>query len=347
MSVTHPRLAIIETSTLLDALRVIDDGAIEICFVVDDNGLVLGTMTDGDIRRAILRGVPLDGSVAGLYNVNFVSVKSGTPNAAAIQLMINRRIKALPVLDAEGKLVAALDLPTLLQRHRRPNRALIMAGGRGTRLNDLTHAIPKPMLPIGDRPILERIVNHLVSHGIERLYISIHFMGEMIRDYFGDGSRFQCDIQYVKEETPLGSGGCLSILPDTQTEPLFVINGDLLTRVNVGQMLDFHQSRGFEATMGVRSWSVQVPYGIVETSDSRVRSLAEKPAITRTINTGIYVISPEIIQRLEPGKAFPITQIFDDALCGGRPIGAYSIEDEWVDIGQPQDYFENHDPLAT
>lgn len=330
------------TSSLLDALRAIDAGAMEIAFVVDEQGVVQGTLTDGDIRRALLAGRPLHESVADVFHHNFVRADDGTPEDEAVRTMLARGVKALPLIDSAGRLADVVTLSGLLKARRRPNAALVMAGGRGSRLEELTHAIPKPMLPIGNQPLLERIVGHIVSHGIDRIFISIHFMGEMIRDHFGDGSRFGCSIEYLQESTPLGSGGCLSLLPDGIDEPLFVMNGDLITRLNVGRMLDFHARHGYAATMGVRSWSVNVPFGVVDVDGSRVTAISEKPQLTRTINAGMYVIGPELIRTVPPNQMFPITTLFEQAIASGDGVGAYSIENEWVDIGVPEQYFMHH-----
>jgi dTDP-glucose pyrophosphorylase len=330
------------SATLIDALRAIDAGAMEIAFVVDAQDAVIGTLTDGDIRRALLAGSPLDTPVDGVFNTGFVRAESGTPEDEAVRLMLARGVKALPLIDEQGRLADVLTLSGLLKSRRRPNAALIMAGGRGSRLEELTHAIPKPMLPIGNQPLLERIVTHIVSHGIERIFISIHFMGEMIRDHFGDGSRFGCSIEYLQETTPLGSGGCLSLLPDDIYEPLFVMNGDLITRLNVGRMLDFHARHGFAATMGVRSWSVNVPFGVVEIDNNQVAAISEKPQLTRTINAGMYVLGPELVRTVPSDEMFPITNLFEAAIKRGQGVGAYSIENEWVDIGVPEQYFMHH-----
>jgi dTDP-glucose pyrophosphorylase len=329
-------------ATLLEALGAIDRGAQEIAFVTDDDGKVVGTVTDGDVRRGLLAGKGLDAAVSSVMNPAFISLPVGTAEDDAVRTMLSRGIKALPVLEPDGRLADLLRLQNLLRIRERPNWALVMAGGRGTRLESLTHAIPKPMLPIGNQPLLERIITHLVSHGIRRIYISVHFMARMIQDHFGDGSRFGCHIEYLHETEPLGSGGCLSLLPEVPKVPVFVMNGDLLTRMHVGRMLDFQDRHGFAATVGVRNYTFTIPFGVVETDGLTIRRLTEKPQVAHTINAGMYAITPELVARVPKNTFFPITNLFERALAEGQSIGAYSIEDEWVDIGVPEEYFSHH-----
>ena len=342
MESERAKLAVPLGSSLLDALGVIDRGVAGIAFVVDESGRMLGTITDGDIRRALLRHEPLRTLVDTVMNAAFHSMTAPASRDGALRLMTARAIQCVPVLDGDGRLLGAYRLNDLLHRTRRANSAVIMAGGRGTRLQPLTHAMPKPMLPIGDRPLLEHIVQQIVASGIRDIHISVLFMGRMIEDHFRDGSAFDCQIRYLREDEPLGSGGCLSLLPEKTQHPLVVMNGDVLTRLNFGRMIDFHSERGAYATMGVRSFGVDIPFGVVEISNASVVSLSEKPRVVHQVNTGIYVLSPEAVDSVPAAQQFPITRLFERGLSQKNLIAAYPIEDEWADIGAPSEYFARH-----
>jgi len=215
--------------------------------------------------------------------------------------------------------------------------AVVMAGGFGTRLGELTKGIPKPMLPIGDRPILQHIVEHLVSHGIGRIFLSVSYLGSMIEDHFGDGAQFDCRIDYLREDQPLGTGGPLALLPERPTAPLVVMNGDLLTRINLTRLLAFHRAGEFDATMALREHEVKVPFGVAEIADSRVTELIEKPSLHYHINAGIYVLNPALVARVEP-RFYPITELLDGRLDADGKIGAYHMQEPWQDIGLPDEF---------
>jgi NDP-sugar pyrophosphorylase family protein len=209
-----------------------------------------------------------------------------------------------------------------------------MAGGRGTRLAPLTDQIPKPMLRVAGRPILERIILHLVGHGIRRIFLATNYLGYIIRDYFGDGTAVGAQIEYLCEETPAGTGGALALLPETPTHPLVVMNGDLVTQVNLGTMLEFHTQGEQVATMGVRRYLHTVPFGCVEINHGEVVHMEEKPTITRLVNAGIYVLDPSLIARVPKGKEFPLPTLLDECMRLGESVRAFEIVDDWIDVGQ-------------
>jgi NDP-sugar pyrophosphorylase family protein len=208
-----------------------------------------------------------------------------------------------------------------------------MAGGKGTRLRPITDRIPKPMIKVAGRPILERIVLHLVGFGIRRVFVAVNYLGHIIKDYFGDGSQFGCRIDYLEEKEFLGTGGPLHLLPSTPKDPLLVMNGDLVTQANFDHMLAFHQNGGFIATIGVIRYTHQVPFGCLETDGNRIVKLAEKPVLDRLANAGIYVLSPVLLTRVPPGF-FPITTLFEDCLGRNDPLGAFEIKEDWIDVGE-------------
>jgi dTDP-glucose pyrophosphorylase len=321
--------------SIRDALRVIERGSSGICLLVDNQQHLLGTITDGDVRRALIAGAQLDDEIGPYARRNFTSVGLQSSRTEVLDLMQARHLHQIPIVDDSGKLCGLHLMRQILGSQIRPNWAVIMAGGKGTRLDDLTRNIPKPMLKVAGRPILERLVLHLVGSGIRRLFISVNYLADIITDHFGDGSRHGCSIEYLREDNsePLGTGGSLSLLPPAPEHPVFVCNGDLVTQVDVECLFDFHAQGGYAATIGARNYQHEIPFGCMEVDGGQVTSLIEKPTLTQLINAGIYVLSPEIIARV-PRRPLPITDLFTDSLARGERLGAFPIVDEWIDVGQ-------------
>ncbi len=321
-------------ATLMRALQVIDEGGEGISFMVDARHKLLGTVTDGDVRRALLKGAALIDRVEPHAKRTFACVHDNAPRAEVIDLMQARQLQQIPIIDDQGNLAGLHLLHEILGAVPKLNWAVIMAGGKGTRLGELTKSIPKPMLKVAGRPIIERLVLHLVGCGIRRIFISVNHLASIIEDHFGDGSQFGCRIEYLREqsERPLGTGGSLSLLPETPEHPVFVCNGDLVTQVDLESLTHFHASGGYLATIGVSCYTHEIPFGCLEVETGRVTSLVEKPTLSQLINAGIYMLSPQIIQRV-PERFFPITELFDEALRLGDSIGAFEIVDDWIDVG--------------
>ncbi len=322
------------TGSLRDAMRALDLAALRIALVVDADGRLVGVTTDGDVRRALLAGAGLDDPVGPHLTRSFTAVTPRDGRADVIDLMRARHIGAVPVLDDAGRPVALHLLDEALAPAERTTWAVVMAGGRGARLRPLTETVPKPMLRVAGRPILERIVLHLVGHGITRIHLAIGYLGGMIEEHFGDGSRFGAQISYIREVEPLGTGGALGLLPEAPREPVLVMNGDLVTQADLGALLDAHAARGDVATIGVRRYVHAVPFGCVERSGDRVVGLEEKPTLTREVNTGIYALAPRLVERVQRGRAIGMPDLIADALVRGEPVGAFEIEDDWIDVGQ-------------
>jgi NDP-sugar pyrophosphorylase family protein len=290
-------------------------------------------VTDGDIRRALLEGASLEDKIIGFVKKSVVTVFLGSSRAEAIDLMQAMRISQLPVIDADGRIHGVHLLHELLGAVERPNWAVIMAGGKGTRLGELTRTTPKPMLKVAGRPILERLILHFVGFGIRRIFLSVNYLSEVIEEHFGDGAKFGCQIEYLREEEPLGTGGALSLLPEVPTHPIFVSNGDLVTQANLEEMLLFHESGAFGMTVGIYEYAHQIPYGCVEQQEGRLLAIEEKPTIVRDINAGIYVVNPPVLEMV-PRRFFPITELVHLSLVGNLPVGAWQVSEEWIDIGQ-------------
>lgn len=311
---------------------VIERGGAGLALVVDASLRMVGTLADGDIRRAILEGWELSSPLAPHVRHNFVSVGAAVGRAEVLDLMQARQIAAIPVLDEEGHILGIHLMREILGAVERPNWAVVMAGGVGSRLRPLTEKLPKPMLKVAGRPILERIVLHLVGHGIRRVYLSVGYLGAVIEEHFGDGSRFGCRIEYLREHGPLGTGGALSLLPDTPTAPLVVMNGDLVTQADVGAMLESHE--GASVTVGVRPWLCSIPFGCIEVEDSRITRIEEKPTLARLVNAGVYVLSPSVLARVPAGVDFPITALLESCIAEGETVRAFEVDGEWTDVGQ-------------
>ncbi len=328
------RLTVASGATILEALKAIESGGEAITFVVDGGERVLGCLTDGDIRRAILRGASLEDRVLPqVMRRDFTSASAHDGRAEVLDLMRARQIERIPVLGPEGRLVGLHTMRQLVSHAERPNRAVILAGGKGTRLRPITEQLPKPMVTVAGRPILERLILHLVSCGLSKFSISINYLGHVIEEHFGDGAQLGCEIDYLREHEPLGTGGPLSLLPPP-TLPVVVLNGDLITQCDVGDLLDFHDRGGYAATMGIRPYTVEVPFGVAEVEGERLLSLREKPTERALINAGIYVLSPEAVAAVPSGVEYPITMLFETLLAEGKPVGAHLLEAEWLDVGR-------------
>lgn len=325
------------SATIRDAMRALELGAGGIALAVDPDGRLVGLATDGDLRRALLAGATLDDPLEAAINHDGVVLPAGHSRADALDLMRARRIDAIPVLDLDGRPVALHLLHAFLEPADRPNWAVIMAGGRGTRLRPLTDSIPKPMLRVAGRPILERIVLHLVGHGISRIFLSVNYLSQVIEDHFGDGAPLGARIDYIREDQPLGTAGALGSLPDLPRDPLVLLNGDLVTMVDIGQLLDFHAAGRYSATIGTRRYLHTVPFGCVERDGDRIVSIEEKPAIAREINTGIYALGPSVVASIEHGVHATMPDVIERILAQGDRVGAFEVEGDWVDVGRREE----------
>lgn len=325
-------------STLRDVMVALEDGAVEIALAVDERERLVGIMTDGDVRRALLAGAAIDSPVEPHLQKQFVAVAQSAGRAEVIDLMQARTINQIPIVDGDGRLIGLHLLRDVIGTEPRPSWAVIMAGGRGTRLAPLTDHTPKPMLRVAGRPILERIVLHLVGHGIRRIFIATNYLSESIEAHFGDGRRLGAEIEYLREQEPLGTAGALSLLPSAPTAPLLLMNGDLVTQADVGALLDFHASGKQTVSMAIRKYFHTVPFGCVELDGDRVTALEEKPTMSRLVNAGIYVLAPSLIARVPARRETTTPQLIADALAAGEEVRALEIEDDWIDVGHKEQF---------
>ena len=328
-----------------EAMQCIDGSWLGIALVVGDDGRLIGTVTDGDIRRAMLADVSLDERVAVLLERQAalgedrpmpLTAPVGTSASELIVLMRRYEVRQIPIIDDEGRPTDVVLLHELIGVEGPPLRAVVMAGGLGTRLGDLTSTTPKPMLPVGDRPLLERIIEQLREAGIRHVNLTTHYRADVIADHFGDGSGHGVEIEYVSEERPLGTAGALGLLAGN--EPILVMNGDILTRVDFRAMHRFHEEQRADMTVAVRPYEARVPYGIVELDGSRISAVTEKPLVRGFVNAGIYLISPDVRSFVEPGEQLDMPQLIERLLDGGRAVVGFPLHEYWLDIGQPADY---------
>lgn len=319
-----------------EVISVLDAAALQIALVVED-GVLRGTVTDGDIRRALLKGVDFAGPIELIAHASPTTVRQNTSREEIAELMRTTRVRAVPVLDLHDKVVGIELIEQVLGQPHAENEVVIMAGGLGMRLKPLTDATPKPMLPIGGQPILATIIDRFASHGFRRFHLAVNYERQQIKDYFGDGSSRGVTIGYLEEDTKLGTAGALSLLPVKPTAPLFVMNGDILTRVNFLHLMNFHRDSRAKATMAVREFSIQVPYGVVDSDENhRVERIVEKPVHRVFVNAGIYVLDPEAVAEIEPGVALDMPTLLERLLPRG--VQSFPVHEYWIDIGRADDF---------
>jgi dTDP-glucose pyrophosphorylase len=330
------------TTPVLEAMRIIDRGAAQVALVVDEQRRLLGTLTDGDIRRGLLHGASLEAPVEQLMNRRFRFVRSGEDQAALLEMMRREVLRQIPVLDMEGRVEQLLLLQELLNPPQLSNAVVIMAGGKGTRLRPHTEHCPKPMLPVGDQPMLEILLEQCITSGFRRFFLSVNYLKEQIIDHFADGSRWGVSINYLVEDEPLGTAGSLQLLPDSLTEPFLVLNGDVLTRLNPSQLLHFHSEHQAQATLCVREHELTVPFGVVQTNGVELADFEEKPTYRHLVNAGVYVIDPQLLPLLLPHQPTDMPSLLQAAQQAGHRVAVCPIYEYWIDVGRPETLQEAH-----
>lgn len=324
------------TATILETLKIIDTHGVPIG-LVHDNGRLLGTVTDGDIRRSLLAGVSLSAPVSEVMNTSPITVSAAAADALVLQVMKQRAILYVPMVDDSGRVVGLKALKDLQATGTAANPVMLMAGGLGTRLKPLTDEAPKPMLEVGGKPILETIIENFVEQGFTEIFVSVNYKKEMIENHFLDGAKWGAKISYVYETEPMGTAGALSLLPEPPSRPLIVMNGDLLTKVNFNHLAKFHEEHGAPATICVREYKFTVPYGVVEADDHYLSSIEEKPVQKFFVNAGIYVLGPEAVSEVSAGKPFDMPDLLTNLTKTGRRPTVFPLREYWVDIGRVDD----------
>jgi dTDP-glucose pyrophosphorylase len=327
-------------ATIAEALRRLEIAGTGALLVCEPDGRLYGLLTDGDIRRAILGNVPLSTGCGTVASTQPLLGRPDLTPAQALELMDTGRafvLNQLPLVDERGVAAGLLLRSDLANRERLEMSAVIMAGGFGTRLLPLTERTPKPMLPVGDRPLLERTINQMRRSGIHQVVVSTHYLADQITNHLGNGQAHGVDISYLSEDQPLGTAGALRLL-GRRPEPLLVINGDILTGLRYEEMLAYHREQSAEITIGVRQCDIEVPYGVIDCEGAAVRGIREKPHMSFLINAGVYLLEPSVYQDIPEGRRFDMTDLIQRLLDQGRRVACFPIVDYWLDIGQPADY---------
>lgn len=323
-------------SKIFDALKVINEGGAGISLIVDQGKKLLGVLTDGDIRRAMLRGESLDVSVAKVMNTQFISENPGLMEHEALALMRRLGLKHLPIQDCNQVLCDLYCLDQLLQPRALLNAVVIMAGGKGTRLLPHTLDCPKPMLLVGGKPMLEIVIEQCSALGLRKIFLSVNYLKDQIIGYFGDGKHLGADIQYLIEDQPLGTAGSLQLLPPEINSPFLVMNGDVLTHLDFRHLLSFHCQHGGIATIGAREHEVTIPFGVIKHNNAELLGLEEKPSLNFLVNAGLYVLDPSILSLLQKGQSLDMPSLLMAAKTAGHQVNVCPVHEYWLDVGRPE-----------
>ncbi|CAN5788424.1 N/A [soil metagenome] len=343
------------TASIRDALACINRNSKGVALVTDEKGDLLATITDGDIRRAILRGNAVDDCISVVWKLDEhgqrvppFTMLSGTPQKDMLAFMSEQGIRQLPITEASGHIVDVVFLQDLIRETFSPINAVVMAGGFGKRLFPLTKETPKPMLPVAGKPILEHVLGNLQQAGISDVKITTHYKSDKIEDYFGDGSAMGLNIEYVNEDEPLGTAGALGLI-EPSDQPTLVLNADILTNVDYRAMLQFHRDHGAALTVGVREYDVAVPFGVVHSTDAEVTSIEEKPVFSFFVNAGIYLLEPKVMRLVPHQERLDMPDLINMLLRENRrSVMAFPIVEYWLDVGQHADYAQaNTDGAPT
>jgi|TARA_B110000259_G_C14020223_1_gene402731 dTDP-glucose pyrophosphorylase/predicted transcriptional regulator len=325
------------TNTVLDVIGMIDESGFQICFIVDEHKCLIGSISDGDIRRGLINGLTTQSHASEVMEKSPISILFDRDEIDARRIMEDNDIKQLPVVNQDNRLVGLYLWDEIVKIQERPNTILIMAGGFGKRMMPLTENLPKPMLQVRGKPILEHIILNAKEQGFNNFIISVYYLAESITQYFGDGSQFNVSISYLTEEEPLGTAGCLSLIHPRPELPLLVTNGDIVTEVNYAHLLDFHLANSSDATMAIKKYELQNPYGVVNTDGLNISSFEEKPIQISYVNSGIYAINPSVIEHLDVNTFCDMPDFFMDLKSRQYQIMAYPIHETWTDVGRPKD----------
>lgn len=325
-------------ATLQDAIKNLNESSLQIVLVVDSKGVFQGSITDGDIRRSLLRGLHLDSAIDSIIQRDAFVAPPDMSREMVLNLMRANKLLQLPVVNAERQIVGLYTWADVGYPAALANPMVIFAGGRGTRLRPHTENCPKPMLHVAGKPMLEHIIERAKAEGFQHFVLAIHYLGQMIEDYFGDGSRWQVQIDYLREDSPLGTAGAIGLLNPRPEMPFLVSNGDVLTDIRYRELLDYHCRHGAAATMAVRLHDWQHPFGVVRTRGVDIVGFEEKPIVRSHINAGIYVLEPSVLDHLNVGEPCDMPTLFSRLQENAVRTIVYPMHEPWLDVGRPDDY---------
>lgn len=323
---------------LREALAKIDKSGLQLALVLNSDGTLAGVLSDGDVRRAILTGKTVDIPVAEVMNPQPTVALASIPRGKMLELMQRLEIHHLPLVSPENQVVGLVTLDALVGAVERPNWVILMAGGLGTRLHPLTKECPKPLLKVGGKPILEVIVESFAEQGFKQIFLSVNYKAGMIQDYFGSGDPWGVQIDYIHEKERLGTAGALSLLPERPTTSMIVMNGDILTRTSFDSLLKFHEAQDAVATMAVREYDFQVPYGVVWMDGTKIKAIEEKPLQRFFVNAGIYTLSSEVLEYIPKNTFFDMPTLFEHLISTNQATAAYPLREYWLDIGRLEEF---------
>lgn len=332
------KVLISPNTKIQEAIEIIDINSLQIAIVVDQNNKLLGTVTDGDIRRGILKGIPLNYSVEKIMNTSPITIPEIKDKINIINILKINKLRHLPVVDDSGCIIGIERLDDLFQFSKNENWVVIMAGGLGKRLSPLTDDCPKPMLRIGDKPVLETILNQFIKQGFYKFCISVNYKAEQIKNYFGDGSKWGVEIHYILEESIMGTAGSLSLFSQKTDKPIIIINGDILTKLSFEQLISFHSNHQAKATVAVTTYDFQVPYGVVKVNKNHLIGFEEKPIYASFINAGVYILNPEVLNNIPKNSYFDMNHLLEIMLGNDEQICIFPIREYWIDIGGIEDF---------
>lgn len=331
------------------AVQVLNREALRIVMVADEQGRLLGTVTDGDIRRALIRHHSMEVHLVDVMFKEPTIASVGDDRQKILTMMKSADLLQVPILDPDKRIVGLETLHRLLEKNKQDNLVFLMAGGFGKRLQPLTNDIPKPLLHVGAKPILETILEQFIEAGFHNFFISIHYKAEMVQEHFGDGGKWDVNIQYVYEEEPLGTAGALGLLPKNLPDlPILMMNSDLLTKVNFELLLNFHDEQGGVATMCVRKYDFQVPYGVIMAEGYRLTGIVEKPVHNFFVNAGIYVLSPLLVKKVDGRRYLDMPRLLEKQIEKNEQVNVFPVHEYWLDIGRLEEYKRaNKDILSS
>ena len=336
MSYNWKKILVSPLNHIQDVLKIIDNESLQLALVVDLDNRLLGTVTDGDIRRALINGIPLSHPISEIMFTTPTFVDFSASKDQLLELMNTKQLNSIPILD-NGIVVGLETIHHITQKAKYNNPVFLMAGGFGTRLKPLTDHCPKPLLKVGDKPILETVLLSFVKSGFHNFYISTHYLPEMIKEYFGDGEKWGVSISYIHEEQPLGTGGALGLLPkDLPDLPIIMMNADVLTKVDLEALLTFHNENDANATMCVREYEYQVPFGVIESEGTKIISMVEKPIQRFHVNAGIYVVGRKIIEQVKNNEVVDMPTLLERSL--DERVLMFPFHEYWLDIGRIDDF---------
>jgi dTDP-glucose pyrophosphorylase len=335
------RLAV--DSTIKDALKIIDSGAMKIALVLDGENKLLGTVSDGDIRRGLLNGLTLDDGIESIIFRNPTVCSVNDTKEDILRIAVEKKIYQIPIVDSAGMLIGIDVVNDLLSPTEYTNKVILMVGGLGSRLRPLTNELPKPLLEVGNKPILETIIANFAKYGFKNIILSVNYKSQMIENYFGDGSKFGVSIEYVHEDKRMGTAGALSLMRNELEAPFFVMNGDLLTNVNFAHMLEYHLNNHAVATMGVREYDFQVPYGVVNIDDHHITSIEEKPIHTFFVSGGMYILDTAVLSYIPDNIFYDMPTLFEKLIANKQKAISFPIREYWLDIGRMSDFEQAND----